>query len=52
MAEGNVKNCESCIYLFDSGNPRGNCLRFARFVDHSLNETSRDCSYWEAVIKE
>lgn len=47
MAEGNGKNCESCIYFFDSGNPQGNCLRFARFVDHAVNETSRDCSYWE-----
>ncbi len=41
------KKCESCIYFFDSGNPQGNCLRFARFVDHAITEASRDCSYWE-----
>lgn len=41
------KKCESCIYFLDSGTPHGNCLRFARFVDHAINETSRDCSYWE-----
>jgi hypothetical protein len=41
------KNCESCIYFFESGNPRGNCMRFARFVDHAINDTTRDCEYWE-----
>ncbi len=47
MTEHNGKVCESCIYFFESGNPQGNCLRFARFVDHAINDTSRDCSYWE-----
>ncbi len=51
MAEHNGP-CESCIYFSHSGNPQGNCLRFARFVDHAINATSQDCSYWEAVIKE
>lgn len=41
------QTCDSCIYIFDSGNSQGNCLRFARFVDHAVNDASRDCSYWE-----
>jgi hypothetical protein len=41
------KKCGNCIYFLESDNLQGNCLRFARFVDHAINETSRDCSYWE-----
>ena len=41
--------CASCLYL-ESGEAilgKENCLRFARFVDHMLNENSRDCEYWQ-----
>ncbi len=40
--------CMSCLYLEREGEVPGSekCLRFARFVDHVLNERSRDCEYW------
>ncbi len=54
MAQENSEKifCESCIYYFESDNPQGNCLRFARFVDHALNDGTRDCSYWESGNRE
>lgn len=39
--------CDTCLFVDHSGSAsQDNCLRFARFVDHALNEVSRDCDYW------
>jgi hypothetical protein len=38
--------CGTCLYVSHDSESPENCLRFARFVDHALNETSRDCDYW------
>jgi len=42
-------NCATCLYLAceESAMEKEKCLRFARFVDHLLNEKSRDCEYWQ-----
>jgi hypothetical protein len=42
-----VKKCEACGYYSPSPpHVQGNCLRFARFVDHVINDYTRDCEYW------
>lgn len=42
-----LRTCRTCLYSdYDAGESRDNCFRFARFVDHALNPTSRDCDYW------
>ena len=42
-----VQTCQTCLYRDHSVTySRDNCFRFARFVDHSLHEASRDCDYW------
>lgn len=41
--------CESCFYRFnDEDSGTEHCFRFARFVDHVINEASKDCEYWQA----
>ncbi|HVO66515.1 MAG TPA: hypothetical protein VMT12_08540 [Syntrophales bacterium] len=40
------KECGTCLYVDRASEGPENCLRFARFVDHTLNETSRNCDYW------
>lgn len=41
------KECSTCLYVNpDNEAGRENCLRFARFVDHALHESSRECDYW------
>ena len=48
--ENKIKDCESCIYFCsESQSPYGNCFRFARFVDHAINDYSRDCEYWAGI---
>ena len=43
------KVCGTCLYYHrESDDPQEHCARFARFVDHALNRTSRDCEYWTA----
>jgi len=41
-------SCATCLYLEKEERSlrKEKCLRFARFVDHMLNENSRDCEYW------
>jgi hypothetical protein len=43
------RECATCLYLAceEGAMEKVKCLRFARFVDHLLNETSRDCEYWQ-----
>ncbi len=44
------KVCSSCLFVSHTAeDSRDNCLRFARFVDHALHGTSRDCDYWTAA---
>lgn len=39
--------CGNCLYYRrQAGDPEEHCFRFARFVDHAIHETSRDCDYW------
>jgi len=42
-----VKKCEACGH-YSPCPPHviGKCLRFARFVDHVINDYTRDCEYW------
>jgi hypothetical protein len=44
-------NCATCLYLEREEGIMGKekCLRFARFVDHMLNDNSRDCEYWQTA---
>jgi hypothetical protein len=43
------RTCATCLYLAceEGAMEKEKCLRFARFVDHLLNENSRDCDYWQ-----
>jgi hypothetical protein len=43
--------CATCLYLTsdEAMLDKKNCLRFARFVDHLLNDNSRDCEYWQSA---
>jgi hypothetical protein len=43
------RECATCLYLEKEEGTlhKEKCLRFARFVDHLLNENSRDCEYWQ-----
>lgn len=41
-----TKECDTCLYVSHDSESPENCLRFARFVDHALNDKSRDCDYW------
>jgi hypothetical protein len=41
------QSCQTCLYRdHNDANSRDNCSRFARFVDHLIHETSKDCDYW------
>lgn len=42
-----VKKCEVCMH-YSPCPPHvpGKCFRFARFVEHVINECTRDCEYW------
>jgi len=42
---GNARHV--CIWPGKKGYWIKKCLRFTRFVDHMLNENSRDCEYWQ-----
>jgi hypothetical protein len=43
------RKCVTCLHLAceEGAMEKEKCLRFARFVDHLLNENSRDCEYWQ-----
>jgi hypothetical protein len=43
------RNCSTCLYRAcdEDTAEKEKCLRFARFVDHLINENSRDCDYWQ-----
>ena len=43
------RKCATCLYLEREEGTlhKEKCLRFARFVDHLLNENPRDCEYWQ-----
>ena len=43
------RECATCLYLAsdEAMLDKEKCLRFARFVDHLLDENSRDCEYWQ-----
>lgn len=44
------KRCQECLfYEFHPRENRGNCLRFARFVDHVITEHTKDCDYWTPI---
>jgi hypothetical protein len=45
-----VRMCDTCLFVDHESSDRENCLRFARFVDHALNDTSRDCDYWTPAM--
>ncbi|HPC73797.1 MAG TPA: hypothetical protein P5551_04160 [Syntrophales bacterium] len=47
MAQNEERNCESCGY-YSPCPPHvpGKCYRFARFLEHVINEYTRDCDYW------
>ena len=39
--------CGNCLYYRrEPGDTAEHCFRFARFVDHAIHDTSRDCDYW------
>jgi hypothetical protein len=46
-----TRRCATCLYLTceEGTMEKEKCLRFARFVDHLINEKSRDCEYWQPV---
>ncbi|MDQ5986962.1 MAG: hypothetical protein CSYNP_02698 [Syntrophus sp. SKADARSKE-3] len=38
--------CADCLYMSrDEDSKIDHCLRFARFVDHVINDSSKDCNY-------
>lgn len=42
--------CETCNHLFiDEASGTDHCFRFARFVDHVINEATRNCDYWQSA---
>jgi len=42
--------CSTCLYVnVDDAAGRENCLRFARFVDHALHDSSKGCDYWTPI---
>ena len=45
------RNCTTCMYRAceEGAMEKEKCLRFARFVDHLINENSRDCDYWQSA---
>jgi len=45
----NIRQCRICLYLMreEGGSEKEKCFRFVRFVDHMLNDNSRDCEYWQ-----
>jgi hypothetical protein len=47
MVQSKAKNCEACGY-YSPCPPHvpGKCFRFARFVEHVINEYTKDCDYW------
>jgi hypothetical protein len=45
--KGRKRVCRTCLYYHrESDDPQEHCTRFARFVDHVINNASRDCDYW------
>ncbi len=45
--QNQVKICEACGYYSPSPpHLPGKCFRFARFVEHVINDYTRDCEYW------
>jgi hypothetical protein len=47
MVQSKAKNCEVCSYYSPSPpHVTGKCFRFARFVEHVINEHTKDCDYW------
>lgn len=51
MREKTVKQskqqCDSCLYYsYESTENLEKCMRFSRFVDHVINDLTRDCEYW------
>ncbi len=50
--EGRKEICQECLFHeVHPGENRENCLRFARFVDHVINEYTKDCDYWTPVTE-
>ncbi|HOD36373.1 MAG TPA: hypothetical protein PLR20_09935 [Syntrophales bacterium] len=46
-ARHRVKICQACGYYSPSRpHAPGKCLRFARFVEHVINDYTKDCEYW------
>lgn len=43
------RKCATCLYLMreKDGSEKEKCSRFVRFIDHVLNDNSRDCEYWQ-----
>jgi len=45
--QNKLKNCEACGYYSPCPpHVTGKCFRFVRFVEHVINDYTRDCEYW------
>jgi hypothetical protein len=45
-----IRQCITCVYYYlDEEANLEKCMRFARFVEHVITDTTRDCSYWTAI---
>ena len=45
--QNKLKNCEACGYYSPCPpHVTGKCYRFVRFVEHVINDYTRDCEYW------
>jgi hypothetical protein len=42
-----VQQCENCLFYYcDEETNVNKCMRFSRFVDHVINDMTKDCAYW------
>lgn len=49
----NNQTCNTCLFYYvDSAANLEKCSRFARFVDHVINDMTKDCIYWTSVSDE
>jgi hypothetical protein len=42
-----VQQCGNCLfYYYDDETNLSKYMRFSRFVDHVINDMTKDCAYW------
>ena len=47
-----IRQCITCAYYYlDEEANLEKCMRFARFVEHVIADTTRDCSYWTVIAE-